>query len=335
MLVDNMLFNLNENLRRLDTLNQQYSTGKKFQVPSDDPIGASKSLKLNSDLSKVEQYKRNADDALSWMKETESALTEIGAVLHRANELTVEAANGTYSGDDLIKIKEEIDQLKSHLVQVANSTYAGRHIFSGYKTNAPLLDEDGSYKLTEYYATGTGTFKENKMLSSEVFEYNVGVTESIKVNTIGIAVFGVVVEDGENPFSKDEAVGYNVDKGNKSSKKPDNVSKSYLIDVFDKLSAALNGNDQGELQSSIGRIQSCMNQALAVRSEIGAKMNRLELTEKKLDSQVLSVKTLLSKNEDVDMAKVIIDINTEENIYRASLAAGAKIIQPSLVDFLR
>lgn len=64
-------------------------------------------------------------------------------------------------------------------------------------------------------------------------------------------------------------------------------------------------------------------------------MNRLELTEKKLDSQVLSVKTLLSKNEDVDMAKVIIDINTEENIYRASLAAGAKIIQPSLVDFLR
>lgn len=330
-----MLFNLNENLGRLDALNQQYATGKKFQVPSDDPIGASKSLKLNSDLSKVEQYKRNADDANSWMKETESALTEIGAVLHRAYELTVEAANGTYAGDDLIKIKEEIDQLKSHLVQVANSTYAGRHIFSGYKTNAPLLDEDGNYKLTEYDTTGTGLTEVSKISSSEVFEYNVGVSESIKVNTIGTKVFGVGDVNEADPFSRNEAVGYNVDKDNKLSEKPANVSKSYLIDVFDKLSDALDGNVHDELEKSIGRIQNCMNQTLAVRSEIGAKMNRLELTEKKLDSQVLSVKTLLSKNEDVDMAKVIIDINTEENIYRASLAAGAKIIQPSLVDFLR
>ena len=310
MLVDNMLFNLNENLGRLDTLNQQYATGKKFQVPSDDPIGASKSLKLNSDLSKVEQYKRNADDANSWMKETESALTEIGSVLHRAYELTVEAANGTYKGDDLIKIKEEIDQLKSHLVQVANSTYAGRHIFSGYKTDVPLLDEDGNYKLNG-----------NNMKSNEIFEYNVGVSESIKVNTIGIAVFGVGDVNETEPFSQNVAT--------------PGVSKSYLIDVFDKLSTALDGNDQSELEKSIGRIQNCMNQTLAVRSEIGAKMNRLGLTEKKLDSQVLSVKTLLSKNEDVDMAQVIIDVNTEENIYRASLAAGAKIIQPSLVDFLR
>lgn len=310
MLVDNMLFNLNANLGRLDTLNQQYATGKKFQVPSDDPIGASKSLKLNTDLSKVEQYKRNADDANSWMKETESALVGIGSVLHRAYELTVEAANGTYAGDDLIKIKEEIDQLKSHLVQVANSTYAGRHIFSGYKTDLPLLNEGGNYDLN-----GKG------MKSNEIFEYNVGVSESIKVNTVGTKVFGVGDVNETDPFSKLEATS--------------GTSKSYLIDVFDKLSAALKDNVQSELESSIGRIQNCMNQTLAVRSEIGAKMNRLELTEKKLDSQVLSVKTLLSKNEDVDMAQVIIDVNTEENIYRASLAAGAKIIQPSLVDFLR
>ena len=305
-----MLFNLNANLGRLDTLNQQYATGKKFQVPSDDPIGASKSLKLNTDLSKVEQYKRNADDANSWMKETESALVGIGSVLHRAYELTVEAANGTYAGDDLIKIKEEIDQLKSHLVQVANSTYAGRHIFSGYKTDLPLLNEGGNYDLN-----GKG------MKSNEIFEYNVGVSESIKVNTVGTKVFGVGDVNETDPFSKLEATS--------------GTSKSYLIDVFDKLSAALKDNVQSELESSIGRIQNCMNQTLAVRSEIGAKMNRLELTEKKLDSQVLSVKTLLSKNEDVDMAQVIIDVNTEENIYRASLAAGAKIIQPSLVDFLR
>ena len=143
MLVNNMVYNLNQNLRTLEKLQYQQSTGKKFRVPSDDPIGASKSLKFNTDISKLEQYKRNAKDAMSWMTDTEAALGEIGEVLKRANELTVDAANGTKEGEDLKKIKEEIDQLKEHLVQIANTTYAGRHIFSGYKTDMPLLNEDG------------------------------------------------------------------------------------------------------------------------------------------------------------------------------------------------
>ena len=64
-------------------------------------------------------------------------------------------------------------------------------------------------------------------------------------------------------------------------------------------------------------------------------MNRLELTEKKLGVQIDSVKELLSYNEDVDMAEVFMHINTAENVYVSSLMTGAKIIQPTLVEFLR
>ena len=64
-------------------------------------------------------------------------------------------------------------------------------------------------------------------------------------------------------------------------------------------------------------------------------MNRLELTEKKLAVQVDSVKELLSYNEDVDMAEVFMHINTAQNVYVSSLMTGAKIIQPTLVEFLR
>jgi flagellar hook-associated protein 3 FlgL len=78
-----------------------------------------------------------------------------------------------------------------------------------------------------------------------------------------------------------------------------------------------------------------MDQVLSVRAEVGAKINRLNLTQKKLDSQVLSTKSLISYNEDIDLAEVSIKLKTEENVYRASLAVGARIIQPSLVDFLR
>lgn len=308
MLISNTLFNLNENLGRLEKLNQQMDTQKKFSVPSDDPIGASKSLKFYTDLSKIEQYKRNVKDATSWMTETESALIEIGEVLDRADKLAVQMANGTYSEDDLKKTKEEVAQLKEHLVQISNTTYAGRYIFSGYKTDKELLCKDGKYKID--------------LSNTEVVEYNVGVSEDIKVNTVGMRVFGVGAENATNPFDATEA---------------ETGDTSYLISVFTKFENALKdpASNKGEIDATLGRIKTCMDQVLSVRAEVGAKMNRLKLTQKKLDSQVLSTKSLISYNEDIDLAEVSIKLKTEENVYRASLAVGARIIQPSLVDFLR
>ena len=312
-----MVYNLNQNLGILEKLQYQKATGKKFRVPSDDPIGVSKSLKFNTDISKLEQYKRNAKDAMSWMNDTEAALGEMVEVFHRVNELTVDAANGTKTPEDLEKIKEEIDQLRGHVIQIANTTYAGRHVFSGYKTNKPLLDENGKYNID--------------LNMEEIFEYNVGVSERVNVNTIGIKVFGVLesgegVPDDSTEFKKTFiGEGLNVESGGTST----------LIQVFDNLSNALGSYDQDAIQDALGNIAASFEQILSVRSEVGAKMNRLELTGKKLDIQINNVKELLSYNEDVDIAEISMEINMAENVYVSSLMTGAKIIQPTLVEFLR
>ncbi|MBZ2174823.1 flagellar hook-associated protein FlgL [Schnuerera sp. xch1] len=316
MLINNMVYNLNQNLKTMEKLQYQQATGKKFRVPSDDPIGASKSLKFNTDISKLEQYHRNAEDAMSWMNDTEVALGEIGEVLKRAYELTVDAANGTKEGEDLKKIKEEIDQLKDHLVQIGNTTYAGRHIFSGYKTDMPLFNEDGTYN-----SDFTGDLQ---LGEDEVVTYNVGVSETVEVNIVGMKVFGVgevpeKPEDFEDAFS-----GHTGDGGDAAT----------LIKVFEDLSTALEENNTEDIQTAIGNLQSSQEQVLSVRAEVGAKMNRLELTEKKLGTQINNVKELLSYNEDVDMAEVIMNLNVAENVYTSSLMTGAKIIQPTLVQFL-
>ena len=305
-----MVYNLNQNLRTLEKLQYQRATGKKFRVPSDDPIGASKSLKFNTDISKLEQYKRNAEDAMSWMTDTESALGEIGEVLKRAYELTVDVANGTKKApEDLRKVREEIEQLKEHLVQIGNTTYAGRHIFSGYKTDEKLLveGENGNYVYNI------------KLKEDEIFEYNVGISETIKVNTLGSKVFGI--GDLDSPIYTSEIV--------------EGGTPPYLIAVFDALSEELNsGTDPEVIQESIERLQNCHEQILTVRAEVGAKMNRLEMTEKKIDIQIENVNELLSLNEDVDMAEISMHIAMAENVYISSLMTGAKIIQPTLVQFL-
>ncbi|EOC99391.1 flagellar hook-associated protein FlgL [Caldisalinibacter kiritimatiensis] len=336
MMIKNMMRNLNNNLKRMDKVQQQMASGKKFQLPSDDPIGVSKSLKLHTDLGRIEQYKRNVDDALSWMEITESAISDMGDVLQRARELTVQASNGTNTTDDLNKISKEVEELKEHLIELANTTYAGRSIFTGYKTNAPLLDEEGKYKLTNYESGAVATPTGLQLQDSEISEYNVGVAESIEVNTSGIKIFGKYEsanpEDGN--FSTSSVNGYTIDSSNKTSDST-GADKSYLIEIFDQLKNAMDGGDTDTIEKSIGRIDKVMENLLAVRAEIGAKTNRLELTKNKLESQEINFTELLSKNEDVDMAKVIMDLKMEENVYRASLSAGAKIIQPTLVDFLR
>lgn len=307
MLVNNLVYNLNQNLKTMEKLQYQLATGKKFRVPSDDPIGASKSLKFNTDISKLEQYKRNAEDAMSWMNDTEAALAEIGEVLKRAYELTVDAANGTKDDGDLLKIREEIEQLKDHLVQIANTTYSGRHIFSGYKTDKPLMIvvEGENGKEIKYNIS---------IDKSEVFVYNVGISERVEVNTLGGLVF-------EAPY-----VGYSgeVTKGHTPG----------LIRVFNNLSQALEEANSEGLQEAIEDLQAGMEQVLSVRSQVGAKMNRLELTVKKLDLQINNTKELLSYNEDVDIAEAIMHMSMAQNVYVSSLMTGAKIIQPSLAQFL-
>ncbi|QIB27510.1 flagellar hook-associated protein FlgL [Caloranaerobacter azorensis] len=307
MLINNMMRNLNNNLKKMNKIQQKLSSGKKFQLPSDDPIGVSRSLKLNTDIAKIEQYKRNLDDAVSWLEITESAVAEVEDVLQRARELTVQAANGTNSDDDLKMISSEIEQLKDHLIKISNTTYAGRYIFSGYKTDVRLLNENGFYKP-------------NTLHKDEISRYNVGVSDSIEVNVVGVRVFGKLGADLDNPdFDADVT----------------SSDRSYLIAMFDSLKTALDSGDEDTVQKTLGRIDKVMENLLSVRADIGAKTNRLELTKKGLESQSINFTKLLAENEDADIAEVIMNLKVNENIYRASLSAGARIIQPTLVDFLR
>ena len=298
-----MTYNLNQTLQRLEKLQYESSVGKKFRVPSDDPIGASKSLKFNTDISKVEQYLRNAKDAKAWLLETESVLNEINTVLHRANVLTVQAANGP-NEEDLPKIRDEIVELREHLIQLANSTYAGRTLFTGFKTDEKLLNDDGTYNVD--------------IKNAEVFVYNVGVAEKVPVNTLGNKVFG----SGAGNYTDEVGEG----------------DKAYLIQVFDDLALALDPNNPDShnvIQESLTKIKDSMNQILSVTSELGARTNRLELTESKLEDQLLTLQELLSFNEDVSLPDALMRLAIEENVYRASLGVSARIIQPSLMDFLR
>ncbi|WP_434564566.1 flagellar hook-associated protein FlgL [Thermoanaerobacterium thermosaccharolyticum] len=110
---------------------------------------------------------------------------------------------------------------------------------------------------------------------------------------------------------------------------------SQLLNVMDNLSNALKSGDNQTVSNIIGDIDNQLANVLAIRADAGAKANRIDLTANRLSDDNYNFTALLSKNQDADIAQVITNLKMDENVYRASLASGAMIIQPSLVDFLR
>ncbi|AGB19841.1 flagellar hook-associated protein FlgL [Thermoanaerobacterium thermosaccharolyticum] len=110
---------------------------------------------------------------------------------------------------------------------------------------------------------------------------------------------------------------------------------SQLLNVMDNLSNALKSGDNQAVSNIIGDIDNQLQNVLAIRADAGAKANRIDLTANRLSDDNYNFTALLSKNQDADIAQVITNLKMDDNVYRASLASGAMIIQPSLVDFLR
>lgn len=107
-------------------------------------------------------------------------------------------------------------------------------------------------------------------------------------------------------------------------------------DLFETVDKFIKSLEDGEgIEESIGELDASIGNVLDSRAEIGARMNRVELVENRLaDQKIVTTKTL-SDNEDVDFAEAITNLITQESLHRAALSAGSRIIQPSLVDFLR
>lgn len=154
MMTNNVLHNINNNKNLLSNLENQYSTGKKIQKPSDDPIVAVRALKLRTNLSELNQYvEKNIPDALSWMDTTEGSLNVVNDVLRQMNTYCNQGANDTLTAEDRNSIVTNLEELKQHIYQEGNSNYAGRYVFSGYKTDTPLVfnepTDEYTYKITE------------------------------------------------------------------------------------------------------------------------------------------------------------------------------------------
>lgn len=143
---------------KLLTAEEQYTTQKKIQRPSDDPTIASRSLKFRTTVAQLTQYvTKNVEDALDWMDTTEGAMKNVSSLLTDMKGVLNEGANGPLEADQRFSVLAQVRQAANAIFEnEANSDYAGRYLFTGYRTDTSLLFPTNTdtleYKITQQFA---------------------------------------------------------------------------------------------------------------------------------------------------------------------------------------
>ena len=296
MISRDLLNNLGAAQNKLNDLNNKLSSKKSITKPSDDPGAIEKILNYKSGLNRIEQWKKNAGQALDLANTTDSVMGVMSTMLHRVTELAVEGANGTLSSSERNSIKIEIDQIAQLFLTSANTKIGNKRIFAGTKTDTdPLVDVNAIWGGNK-----------------NPINIEVGNGINISVSVDGEALF-------QTPLTKHS----------------DGTAAQGIFKTLGDLSLALGNNDGSAVSSTLSDLEANLDNINLMRADLGARVNRFTSTQTQLESMDINWQQNLSNLQDTDVAAVIVQYKSQESAYNAALSTGAKIMQLSLVDYMR
>jgi flagellar hook-associated protein 3 FlgL len=287
MLTRSSLGSLQANLARMGKLQEQLSTGRVINRPSDSPTGTTSAMRLRDDLRASQQYQRNAQDGVAWLGTIDTALTSITDQTRQARDTALQGANsGAVGQASRDALAATVDQLRTSLLSDANTTYLGRPVFGGITAGDKAYDAAGAFVGTAGAVTRT-----------------VGDGVKVRVDADADAVFG--------------------------------ASGDTVFDHLTALSTALRAGDSAGIQAGITSLNTDLNRLTTARAEVGTRAARVDAATQAAADTELKLKSSLSDVENADLPKVIVDLKLQETAYQAALAATSRVMQPSLLDFLR
>ncbi|WP_010278715.1 flagellar hook-associated protein FlgL [Paenibacillus senegalensis] len=281
---------------------------------------------LNRNLSRMENIQQQMTTGMKLNKPSDDPVGITYSLRYR-NELS---ANEQYQknvdtakswldfSDDMLKQTEAVmHRIKELAVKASSETNPQEALDAINKEvkelRAQMLDIGNSKLNGKYVFNGQVT---DKAPFSEENAANDSTDNRLIVLSLGAGIQAPVNLSGNDIFGEPGA--------------EDNAFR-----LMDELILSLENADFDEIGASLDKIDSRLDQILSVHAEIGARSNRVDLVESRLDDLEINLESMQSKVEAADYAELIIQAKISESIYQASLAVGAKVITPTLVDFLR
>jgi flagellar hook-associated protein 3 FlgL len=282
--------------QRLAQLQEAVASGKRINDFADDPLGAVRAFDLRAFAASLEQYDKNINAGLPFLKQNDATLGEVVEVVGRAKELALQMANDSNSAQDRQLAANEVRRLFEHLLSLANTKIEDRYLFGGFK--------NGSAPFT----AGVGVVTYNG--DGGQIAIPASTSHMLTLNLPGDQVFqGVGVAGGVDIFA-------------------------VFLDLETALSANdVTGVDG--INTQIGRLDTALDQILGFRVEVGGRINAATTTQESVGLMQTQTQIRRGEIEGADVFQLYADFARAQHAFAAALQSAARVTQTSLLDFLR
>jgi flagellar hook-associated protein 3 FlgL len=278
---------LNRNLDAVGKLQQQLTSGRLINAPSDSPTGTNKAMQTRAEQAAVAQQGRNISDAKGWLEQADSSLREMLDTTRRVRDLTVQGLNtGAISDASQQALATEVASLRDGLLSLANTAVQGRPIFGGVTPGGKAYNDDGTWAG----------------LAGPAVTRRVSESEQVRVDLTGPEAFG---PDGSN-----------------------------LFDIVGRIATNLTA-DPVALEADLADLDTAIKRMSTSVADIGSRAARVDRAEQLNFDRSLTLSSQLAETENVDLPNTIMKLQMQQVGYEAALAATAKAISPTLLDYLR
>jgi flagellar hook-associated protein 3 FlgL len=279
---------------------EQLSTGKQINKPSDAPDKASLITRLQSEMTRQASYQGNLDAVNIRLQAQETALTNTSDVMYRFKELAVQAANDTLSNADRNTIAMEMTQLREQILSMANSQDSnGNYLFAGSRVSQAPFGEDAKGRVV-YQGD------QSRMMVP------VGDNRRMNLNIPGSDAFVRLVRDDG--------------KGNR-------VGVGFFQALADMVDSVKN-IDRPNIQRGIKELDAMQQSISYANARVGTDMNVVYSQGAVLDEITLRLKTTLSDVQDLDYTEAITKMNKDQLALEAAQSSFAKISKLTLFSYI-
>lgn len=346
--------NLSKNRTDMNDLQNQAATQKKINKPSDDPLATTRVLTSRTEERSNSQFVKNINQAKSFLEFSDQSLNELSDLLMRVKELAISQSSDASANAQTRNVTaQEIQQIFNQAVQIGNRKLGERYIFSGFKTQTMPFNASGDYfgdggdlkvqaQKDQFIAMnlpgssiflGQGISKDGLVRPGQLTAKTVEDLDQIRQTELESQE--TFQEDQENKvLLRGPASAHS--NNTISSKDPSNEDPGVnVFKVIQGLEVSLRTDDKQGIQQSLDLIDQALSQVVLARAEVGSRIMTVNGTQDALQKAIVDNKHNASLLEDADIFQVVSEINKTDAALKATLETSGKMIQPSLLDFLK
>lgn len=315
MLSENYLKNLNSTLEQLNNSNTRLAAKRKYMRFAEDPSSALKAMKIRKELSRIEVYNRNLSNVQGILDQYETSISDINDILKEAVAQVMQGATGT-SGESVTKtVADTLRTYQDAILSAVNAKYADDYIFGGDEVgDPPFTVTDSGELLYKGVNVDTGTF------TTEYRYIDIGLgLKDPSGNITSKTAFNIAI-------SGVELLGSGVDA--------DGISNN-LYNLLGQIADKLESNDTSDLEKYTTKLNDIAEKVRLHYVSIGEKSNFVSYMQDRLEAEKINASKKQNDLEVLDTAAGIIEFSELEFAYNACLSMGTKLLQPSLLDYLR